>query len=67
MNVTNFEFLNQIDEKIQAIVPELTRSPEFTQREVKDLKQQLKLYEHEKMKDNVMIKKLNQDLQTSNT
>ena len=61
-------FTKQVNEKIQALqssVSEVTRSLEFTQREVDDLNREVKQHETEDIQNKEVIKKLNEDLKTS--
>lgn len=50
---------------LQLTMTDLKTSLEFTQREVENLKKELKHYKEEKMKDNLAINKLQEDLQGS--
>lgn len=60
-----FKQANDNIKAVQSTVIELTTSLEFTQREVEDLKKELKQCKEEKIKDNLTIKKLQEDLQGS--
>ncbi|KAK3877388.1 hypothetical protein Pcinc_017900 [Petrolisthes cinctipes] len=57
----------EVDEKVQSIqssVVELTKSLEFSQKEIDDLKQEIKQHNHDKTVNKVTFKKLQDDLQT---
>ena len=61
-------FTKQVNEKIQALqssVSEVTRSLEFTQKEVDDLKREVKQHETEDIQNKEVIKKLNEDLKAN--